>query len=167
VSLLSLIWVRIVLEVVIVIFRIGEDVRRISLAPSLELVAAVQPAPPRPSAQASGWTDWHRPMETTLHHAEPLQGPEARSEGPETQMPSEGLQAPAHQPREQIWTPHLVSEEAEAKPSEQETVQREEEATSEQKDLPAAGWYRDPRDEGSIRLWDGHRWTDQRREWNP
>jgi Domain of unknown function (DUF4282)/Protein of unknown function (DUF2510) len=137
VSLFSLIWIRILLELVIIIFRIGEDVRHIAVSPRFDAA----------SGQASGAT-----AEPVWRSAEATGGVVATSnQESATSSMTESVRA----------EPEPVTVGTQAVASQAASSERT--ATA---DLPVAGWYADPQYEGYARFWDGQSWTDQRRQRN-
>jgi hypothetical protein len=139
VSLFSLIWIRILLELVIIIFRIGEDVRHIAVSPRFG----------EAYGQASAAT-----AEPVWRSAEAAAGGDVVAARQEFATSSTVEGAGAEQDPVAVGTQVVAEEPSQATRSDQEAAA----------DLPVAGWYADPQYEGYARFWDGRSWTDQRRQ---
>jgi Domain of unknown function (DUF4282)/Protein of unknown function (DUF2510) len=136
-ALLSLIWVRILLELVIIIFRIGEDVRRISFSPGLAVAPGVQ-------ATATAEPTWRAKEPDAAVAADPSPHPATHTSQHTAHARPQSVAATIAEPAHQ--DPHAAAgSEAAA-------------------DLPAAGWYADPEHAGYARFWSGRAWTTQRRQ---
>jgi Domain of unknown function (DUF4282)/Protein of unknown function (DUF2510) len=165
-ALFSLIWIRILLEIVIIIFRIGEDVRRISLAQGISDATTVDLAVSGYPAQAPA----EQPRQVVVTSQRTVPESDSSSKAgtatavPNVQQPSvqqSSVQEPSVQ-EPSVQQPTSASSGAER----QAQNQGPSEATP-RNDLPQAGWYHDPQQEGSLRFWDGQSWTDQRRPMPP
>jgi hypothetical protein len=88
VSLLSLIWIRILLELVIIIFRIGDDVRRITMSSVLSDQGHAAPTTSAEQFFGGGVTSTETPTVTTSHPESPRQETSSQHAGESGAAPS-------------------------------------------------------------------------------
>jgi Domain of unknown function (DUF4282)/Protein of unknown function (DUF2510) len=152
-ALFSLIWIRILLELVIIIFRIGEDVRRISLSPAISVDGGAAVAPVEQAVAAYPSSGPVPTMSGGVAVAAQRTATDTESTGEPRTVVAVPL---VHEP-----LAHEAA--AESYGVDQKSQSHEPAQTAPSSDLPQAGWYHDPQHADMLRFWDGEAWTDQRR----